>query len=200
MPGSRRAFLRLRDFCPQYIPVFCYAGPMKRLVTLRGSSVLHWMRRRSKASPKDDYKHGKAAFEMLEQYQRASAEQPTSVEHSASFLLAAAEQMDAIPKKNGALQNSLDDYADAIGARMSAQLSLTTVTIKVESAQLKRNNDASIRALSEQKYTAHRAVLDIEPIIKLCHDDAAQYFDASAASTNTCHSELVAFKTEYPMP
>jgi hypothetical protein len=151
---------------------------------------------------KEDYQHGKAAFEMLEQFDKASDEPFPHGPKYGPFLLSAAEQMDHINAKNSknGLLNALDGYEEAISERISARYALASATTKVEIAEAKPDNDASLHALRQKRSEASLAVYEIEPIIKLCHDDAAQYFYPSAANTNTCHSELTAFKTKYPMP
>lgn len=175
---------------------------MKRIVTFAVLAFLAGCGEGPKHLPRDDYQHGKAAFEMLEQFDKASDEPFPHGPKYGPFLLSAAEQMDHINAKNSTngLRNALDGYEEAIDERISARITLTSATTEVEIAQAKKNSDASIHALAEKKSQASLAVYEIEPIVKLCHDDAAQYFDASAASTNTCRNELTAFKTKYPTP
>ena len=61
----------------------------------------------------------------------------------------------------------------------------------------KPNTDDYIKQQATKAYTAKMAYEEIQPVIKLCRDDAAQYFDATAASTNTCDSELKAYQAKY---
>lgn len=157
--------------------------------------------------PKADYQHGKAAFEMLERFEIAS---PSGVEASASFLLSAAEQMDAIPvnHNDAGMQAALLDYQDSIETAQSVRLSLhiaeTTVEadkLDITNAKLEHKpapNGVNVSALTENAFALRRALYEIAPIIRLCHDDAAQYFDVSAASTGNCKAQLSAFKMEYP--
>ena len=49
--------------------------------------------------PKSDYQHGKAAFEMLENFDQATSGPDINLEKSGSFLLASAQQMDAVDAK-----------------------------------------------------------------------------------------------------
>jgi hypothetical protein len=149
---------------------------------------------------KADYQHGKAAFELLEEFDKASDEPFPHVPKYGPFLLSAGEQMDAIDakgSKNGLL-DALDGYLNAIDERASARFALHSATTEVEIAETEKNSDASIRSLTEKKTEASLAAYEIEPIVKLCHDDAAQYFDAAAASTNSCDATLKAYRSKYP--
>lgn len=169
---------------------------MKPIATFAALALLIGCGEGPKHLPKADYLHGKAAFEMLEQYEQASAGPPPNVERSGPFLLSAAEQEGTIPK--GDLMDALGNYQGAIEERVSVEDALALDRVEEETAELKPNNDAAVKALSEKMYAARRAAYDIQPILKLCHDDAAQYFDASATSTGDCKSQLAAFRAKYP--
>ncbi len=144
---------------------------MKRMLALGAVLFVAGCGEGPKHIPKADYQHGKAAFEMLQQYEKTS---------SNSFSQAADQQIDAISSQHmdNGLFSALLGYNVAIGERLSARLRLTSAE---ESKQTK----------------ATKAIQEIEPIIKLCRDDAAQYFDAAAASTNTCNAALTAYRAKY---
>jgi hypothetical protein len=133
--------------------------------------------------PKGDYQHGKAAFQMLERYEIAF---PSGVEASSSYLLSAAEQMDAIPAnhENAGMRDGLQNYQDAIQMAVSVRL-------LADQAQL-------TQGATEKTFGLRRANYELAPILRLCHDDAAQYFDASAASTGSCKAQLEVFHAKHP--
>jgi hypothetical protein len=149
--------------------------------------------------PKSDYQHGKAAFEMLEQFEKASSGSLPRIEESGSFLLAAAQQMDAMGTRSSSsgLRIALTNYEDSINASGDAKYELASAEIAVKLAQATGGSLSSLSTLTEKQYAAHRAIYEIEPIIKLCRDDAAQYFDATAASTNTCNAALTEFRAKH---
>jgi len=145
--------------------------------------------------PKVDYQHGKAAFELLEQYDQTS---------SPSFLMAAAKQLDALPSKTpeSDLMEALVNYEISINSRIGASMGIQMAQLSREKIVLdaelgKPSTEDYIKQKAEEVYAAKRQFEEIQPIIKLCRDDAAQYFDASAASTNTCDSELKAYRAKH---
>ena len=144
--------------------------------------------------PKADYQHGKAAFEMLQQYERTSSD---------SFEKSAQLQIEAIDPKNidDGLMPALINYEISLSEMYTASLGIQTGQLArqriVLNAELgKRDTNEDIRQQAEKAYAAKRAYEDIQPIVKLCRDDAAQYFDASAASTNSCDGELTAYRAK----
>lgn len=110
--------------------------------------------------PKSDYQRGKAAFEMLEQWDRTG---------SSSFALAGMQQIHAL-NLDTAIQSGL------IGSLTNYERALSLRDLVVA----KRGDPE-----------------ELAPVIKLCRDDAAQYFDRDAASTNTCDSSLKAYEAKY---
>jgi hypothetical protein len=89
--------------------------------------------------PKSDYQHGKAAFEMLEQFEKASSGSLPRIEESGSFLLAAAEQMDAMGTRNSSngLRIALTNYEESINASATAKYDLVLAETAVKLAQAK---------------------------------------------------------------
>ena len=136
--------------------------------------------------PKSDYQHGKAAFELLEQYEQTSSFQ---------FQIAAEKQFE--PLVSGHLDNgllrSLMDYEESITERLLANSQLT----KARADAIMAKHGVSMESLAEKQGELLHSLDQLEPIIKLCRDDAAQYFDASAASTNTCDSELKVYRAKH---
>jgi len=88
---------------------------------------------------------------------------------SSSFALAGQKQIHAL-NLDTAIQSGL------IGALMNYELALLERDLVVA-----KGNDPE----------------DLAPVIKLCRDDAAQYFDANAASTNTCKTALETYRAKH---
>ena len=129
---------------------------MGRLLTLGIIGFIVGCGEGPKHIAKADYQHGKAAFEMLERYDKTS---------SGSFGLAALQQNEQV--KDLDLLTALANYSISIDER------------------------------SERRLEGNDSLDEISPIVKLCRDDVAQYFDASAASTNTCDSNLKAYRAKH---
>jgi hypothetical protein len=95
---------------------------MKRMIALGGMLFIVGCGEGPKHLPKGDYQHGKAAFELLEQYDQTS---------SPSFLVAAAKQLDAIPSKTSEsdLMEALVNYEISINARTEASLGIQSTQL-----------------------------------------------------------------------
>lgn len=135
---------------------------------------------------KPDYQHGKEAFEMLEKYESSDTE---------SYYSAANEQIHQLSSKaldNGLLQ-ALEDYSVALIKRDMTKEMKRYVQLELE--QISKNTDLS--DLAKQSHDINNRSQDLLPIIKICHDDLAGYFDATAANTNSCHEQLAAFGSKY---
>jgi hypothetical protein len=145
--------------------------------------------------PKSDYQHGKAAFEMLQQYDQTLSD---------PFDKAAQPQIDAIDPKNinNGLMRVLVNYDISLNERAAASLEIklgesTRRNIVLNAELGKRDTLAYIKQQADEASAAKKSYEDIQPIVKLCRDDAAQYFDASAASTNSCETELKAYRATH---
>lgn len=145
--------------------------------------------------PKSDYQHGKAAFEMLRQYEETSSD---------SFQKAAQPQIDAIDPKNidNGLMQAIVNYEISLNERSAASIGIEIGESMrrriVLNAELgKRDSPTYIKQQVDEAYAAKKSYEDIQPIVILCRDDAAQYFDASAASTNSCDAELKAYRATH---
>jgi hypothetical protein len=144
---------------------------------------------------RSDYQHGKAAFEMLRQYEQTSSDR---------FDKAAQPQIDAIDPKNinNGLMRALVNYEISLNERVAASLQIklseSTRRNSVLNAELgKRDTLAYIKQQVDETSAAKESYEDIQPIVKRCRDDAAQYFYASAASTNSCDAELKAYRATH---
>ncbi len=145
--------------------------------------------------PKADYQHGKAIFEMLEQYEKTS---------SIPFLELASHQIEAMNPERLDPQHidkgmlvALVDYEDSLIAR---NLATGRLTIANFDEMEQKPDGPSVAEIMARKNEASHALEELEPIIKLCRDDAAQYFDKDAASTNTCNGELKAYRAKHVTP
>ena len=139
---------------------------------------------------KSDYENGKAVFERLQQFEQMPKDSLSS-EGAVSALVDAGAGCDDL--KNASLRRDLRDYSIAILWKAEASHS-------EKLADQSPAPDESYSTASERKGAGFKASMqlwDLAPIIKRCHNDAAQYFDARALNTNTCHEKLVRFEKEH---
>jgi len=159
---------------------------MKRIALLIIFACIAGCGKGPKHLSESDYGHGKTAFQLLEENSAAS---PMSATRTA-----AEGQIKEVT--NYGLKMALMNYSIAISDRGIATMSVHIALNNIQMAELAKSLDA------KQKWTAiyqerRQALDELGPILKLCHDDAAQYFDEQAASTNTCASSLEAYDTKY---
>jgi hypothetical protein len=158
---------------------------MRRAVALGAIVFIAGCGEGPKHLPKADYQHGKAAFELLEQEENTS---------SAAFGKAASSEIFSINRsRNSGLRQALLDYDAALLQRQLAKGQLTL--LKIEELNHPERFSQDERLALESK--AESALGETAPLIKLCRDDVAQYFDASAASSNSCNSELKAYRATH---
>jgi hypothetical protein len=143
---------------------------------------------------REDYLHGKAAFELLENYEKTSNE---------SFESSAENQIEGVSPKPSGLREALTSYDRSLILRHSVDLELESAELSKKRAILEAElsdtkiSEESVKQIVSKQSEAEIATREIQPIIKICHDDAAQFFDATAASTNSCSAELSKFHSRH---
>lgn len=137
-----------------------------------------------------DYRNGKAALELLEAASHSDTHRRDLLVRDAQDNLT---KLSSKAAESGLLQ-TLYDYQGAIYVRDNALLKERAARLKGEIAYNRatslRLRTVAVDIEAREARLALREVTSIEPIVKLCHDDAAQYFDLSVPATNACHSML----------
>jgi hypothetical protein len=157
---------------------------MRRAVALGAIVFIVGCGEGPKHLPKADYQHGKAAFELLEQEEKTSSQ---------AFGKAAYNEIFSINSSRAGLRQALLNYDAALTERDLAKSHL--MLLKIEELKHPEAFSQDERVTREGK--AESALDETASLIKLCHDDAAQYFDASAASSNSCDAELKAYRAKH---
>jgi hypothetical protein len=137
-----------------------------------------------------DYEHGKNMFDTLRMYEGMSNDSLSSQETISSLTEAEVRSSELTDVR---MQRDLRDYAisvlyKAVACNMRKSAAQHFAAGDVDSGETNWKN-VDITALLE--------LGNIDSIIKRCHNDAAQYFDANALNTSPCHDKLVKFEQEY---
>lgn len=155
-----------------------------------------------------NYNHGKTAFQMLQQYDAASAQENSSLQQYAPYRMTASTEMVQIPESS--LRTDLENYQLVIDLRSALRSGLNLATIKVEEDNL---NADSYRILHQPKlmgyfkskadsdsqamYDYRHALFELQPLFLLCSNQVAQYFDSAITATGVCQTAVQNFRTEY---
>jgi hypothetical protein len=131
--------------------------------------------------PEAEFNAGKAALEDLDR--AASARDDES---KRAWRNAADAQMSNIESSNQALYLALSNYSLAQGTRDEFELYLRSTERELQNAKTHQAEEKIYPALT----SFEKAVASSDVLIKTCRDDAAQWFLADVAATNTCRSEL----------
>jgi hypothetical protein len=139
---------------------------------------------------KFDYEHGKDMFDILRMYEGMSKDSLSNQETLSSLTEI---EVRSAELKDESLKRDLRDYAISVLYKAVAcnRRKLAAQHIATGDAGSGDINWGNVEIMASFEPTL------IDPIIKRCHNDAAQYFDANALNTNTCHDKLVKFEQEY---
>ena len=139
---------------------------------------------------RSDYEHGKNLFDTLRMYENMSKDTLSNQETLSSLTEI---EVRSAELKDERLKRDLRNYYISVLYKAMAcnRRKIAAQHIATGDADPGGNywNNVEIMASTESS--------DLGSIIKRCHNDAAQYFDANALNTNTCHDKLVKFEQEY---